>query len=360
MRRTIHVGDEFGRWTVIAILRQGSTGKSTCRCECGTVRDVSNSNLLYGQSRSCGCLSKDVNRGNRYGVTHGLSKTRLYHVWSSIVSRCYNHDDRAYENYGGRGIVMCDEWRNDFKAFYDWAMSNGYDPSAPKGVCTIDRIDNDGIYSPENCRWVDMQTQSNNTRCCKIVTYKGNEYTIAQLARKSGMGTATMWQRLSRGMSVEEAVETPLKNAAWKTEKRREYRQAVNLVDSNENIIAHFESISDAASQTGQSSTGITNTCKGIQKSTGGMIFRYADTNGNSVMCSFTPTAPPSTRTGGRHSYKVDMLDLEGNLIQTFNSQKDAAAFMGKSSTSVINRCCRGRIGSAYGYVWRYSVEAAE
>lgn len=95
---------------------------------------------------------------------HGLYKSRLYWVWHSMKDRCYNPKATSYKHYGGRGIKVCDEWKNSFKAFYDWAYSNGYDENAPRNKCTIDRINNDGDYEPSNCRWVDAKIQASNQR----------------------------------------------------------------------------------------------------------------------------------------------------------------------------------------------------
>ena len=93
---------------------------------------------------------------------HGKTNTRLFNVWRGMKRRCHSTSDKNYDIYGGRGIAVCDEWRNNFQAFYDWAMANGYDENAPTGQCTIDRVDNDKGYSPDNCRWVDMKVQNNN------------------------------------------------------------------------------------------------------------------------------------------------------------------------------------------------------
>ena len=144
--------------------RHGSTAHGRARwlaqCDCGNQIVVNGFNLVAGSTKSCGCLSRDV-KANQHR-THGKRNTRLYHVWSNMKYRCYNPNDKRYDRYGGRGITVCDEWRNDFQVFFDWAMANGYDENAPKGQCTIDRIDNSKGYSPDNCRWTDITTQNNN------------------------------------------------------------------------------------------------------------------------------------------------------------------------------------------------------
>ena len=155
-------GQHFGRLTVIR--REGSdlNGSATwfCQCMCGSDCVVRGASLRNGFTNSCGCLHKELSGKNL--VTHRKSKTRLHTVWKSMKTRCYNPHSNSYEYYGKRGITICVEWLHDFQAFYDWSMENGYDENAPKGQCTIDRIDNDKGYSPDNCRWVDMKAQNNN------------------------------------------------------------------------------------------------------------------------------------------------------------------------------------------------------
>lgn len=135
---------------------------------------------------------------------HGLCKSRLYRTWTHMIGRCYNATDAAYDNYGGRGIVMCNEWKNSFCSFYDWALENGYNDSL-----TIDRIDVDGNYCPENCRWVDQKTQQNNRRDNVFVEYNGKRITVAQLAEITGAKPASLRRRLKTGWSVEKIVNTP-------------------------------------------------------------------------------------------------------------------------------------------------------
>jgi hypothetical protein len=117
--------------------------------------------LREGSIKSCGCLEKE----NRLeaNTTHGGASTRLYGVWLGIRKRCFNVNEPAYPNYGGRGITVCSEW-NDYSKFREWALKSGYDKNAPRGKCTLDRINVDGNYEPSNCRWVDMKVQRQNQR----------------------------------------------------------------------------------------------------------------------------------------------------------------------------------------------------
>lgn len=163
-----YTGERFGRLVALSRADDYISPSGTrhvqwlCRCDCGNETVVDVCQLVGGKTKSCGCLHKEkLETGN---VVHGGRKDRLYKVYANMKNRCYNKNSKDYPYYGGRGICICEEWLDNYSAFKEWAYRSGYDESACKGECTIDRIDVDGDYSPKNCRWVDMATQSRNRR----------------------------------------------------------------------------------------------------------------------------------------------------------------------------------------------------
>lgn len=202
-------GQKFGHLTVLRRVYKPNSKRVywECQCDCPdkTITVVEAYKLITGHTKSCGHLIKEA------ATTHGDSKSRLYEVWRGMIKRCYNINNSAYCNYGGRGILICDEWmgENGYENFKDWAMANGYDPNAEKGECTIDRIDNDKGYSPDNCRFVSMKTQMNNRRTTRYVDYNGEKIPEAEFARIHDMNISTVRSRLNRGMTGEEILNTP-------------------------------------------------------------------------------------------------------------------------------------------------------
>lgn len=182
-----------------------------CRCDCGNVVRTNASELNASRVQSCGCLQREKASQclSAMKTTHGKSNSRLYAIWSSMKLRCLNRNCKEYRLYGGRGISICEEWLNDFYAFYTWAFQTGYEEDAPRGQCTIDRIDVDGDYCPENCRWVTQIEQCNNRQKNRYVEVAGQCKTIAEWARVTGIPYRTIWDRLKSGWSPSQAVSQP-------------------------------------------------------------------------------------------------------------------------------------------------------
>lgn len=174
-----------------------------CKCECGKTTIVRADSLKNGKTKSCGCiLSKTTKK--RFTI-HGMYASRIYNCWKAMKHRCYLKSNAKYALYGARGIIVCEEWKNNFKAFYDWAITNGYSDNL-----TLDRIDSNGNYEPSNCRWATSIEQNNNTKRNHFVTYNNQTRTIAEWARLLNMNYSTLMARLCKGWSIEKAITTPI------------------------------------------------------------------------------------------------------------------------------------------------------
>lgn len=192
-------GQRFGRLTVIGVDDRG-TQKTYfyCQCDCGNVKSIRSDSLLNGAIRSCGCLKKEQDRVNlEANHSHKMSKTRLYEIWQGMKGRCYNIHNARYASYGGKGITVCDEWKDDFSIFYKWAIDNGYSEEL-----TIDRIDNCGGYSPANCRWATQKEQALNRDTNIKITIGNATKTLAEWCEIFGVEYKTVSARLKRGNEI--------------------------------------------------------------------------------------------------------------------------------------------------------------
>lgn len=151
----------------------------------------------------------------------GYSKTRLYMVYSLMLQRTENTNDKDYRNYGGRGIKVCDEWKKDFMLFRNWAYNNGYDEKAPKGKCTLDRINVDGNYEPSNCRWVTSKQQANNRRKNKYLTHNNETFTISEWSEKLDISSRTILKRIRMGWDVDKTLTTPVDKKYSRSKENR-------------------------------------------------------------------------------------------------------------------------------------------
>jgi hypothetical protein len=206
-------GKRFGRWLVLS----PSNGdiKSLywdCRCDCGTERSISGLSLRSGNSSSCGCFCKE--QTSRANTTHGHRRdgktTRTLKSRESMIQRCCNPRNSAYKNYGGRGIAVCERWLDKEIGFDNFLEDMG---ECPSNIHQIDRIDNDGPYFPENCRWATPEEQSNNRRSNHKITFRGETHNLKEWSKLLLISDATLKARIDRyGWSIERAFTTPVKH----------------------------------------------------------------------------------------------------------------------------------------------------
>lgn len=183
-------GATFNYLTVLELAKVKDRAYWKCICKCGNTTVVAGNDLIRGTTKSCGCRKRETKN-----VKHGMRYTRLYRIWWGICKRCYNSNCKEFKNYGGRGIFMCDEWKNDFRNFYQWAQQSGYDDT----LC-IDRIDNDGNYSPENCRWTTPKQQANNRRNTVYFEHDDVSHSLTEWAKIKGINRDTAYSRYWRMM----------------------------------------------------------------------------------------------------------------------------------------------------------------
>lgn len=206
MRLIDLTGQRFGRLTVTERAADYVSPKGhhkvqwRCQCDCGNEVIVRGSSMRGNITQSCGCLHNELCAERK--TVHGLCYTRLNRIWQSMKSRCYNSKQKRYAKYGGKGITICEEWLHNFQAFYDWAMANGY-----RDDLSIDRIDGDKGYYPENCRWASNKEQTRNRSITRRITINGETRPLMEWCEQLGKKYKIILKRLSRGWTPEEALE---------------------------------------------------------------------------------------------------------------------------------------------------------
>lgn len=207
------INQKFGRLTVISeaprVYDKSNHSRRMWNCifDCGNKKIVPTERLKSGITKSCGCLRSEVTI--KKSTTHGKSRTRLYKIFKMMVDRCYNHSSSAYQHYGGREIKICQEWMDDFMNFYNWAMANGY-----KENLTIERVNVNGNYCPENCKWITQNEQMRNRTNTHFVKYRGEIMTLSEASRKFNIdrGTIRKYEKIFDG-DAEKAIDNILHNS---------------------------------------------------------------------------------------------------------------------------------------------------
>lgn len=236
------IGKRIGRLTVLRRISDDDCemkdGEFECLCDCGNTVVTKYRRLMNNKYPSCGCWEKEI---KSYEEERSRIRNRLKSVWKGMIRRCYDENNKSYKNYGARGVTVCDEWRNDFEAFFEWAMSSGYDPNAKRMGCTLDRVDPAGVYSPENCRWTNMAQQQQNKRTNFLISYKGKEQCLSAWCLELDIKESAIRSRLSKGWTVERAFETPIRKS------REEKTYAYNGEDKTLHEWAHEYGLTDSA-----------------------------------------------------------------------------------------------------------------
>lgn len=304
-------GRKFGRLKVIkmADYRKGVRVVWVCQCDCGNIIDIPGVNLTRKNgTKSCGCISKK----------HGMFGTRIYNVWHTMKERCYVKTQTSYNNYGGRGIKVCDEWQ-EFIQFMEWAYANGYDENAKRGECTLDRIDPNGNYCPENCRWVDWSVQANNKNTNVFIEHNGVVDTLSNHARREGISPTLAEERKIKGKTTEEIF------AKKKEPKKLYYKGSytkINDICKKEGISRYV--IEQRVLKKGENLEEVIESVKSKRRR-------------------------PMIR-----NRPVFQYDLNGNFMFEWSKGASQAGKKLGINPDAIRNCCLGYSKTSNGYIWRY------
>lgn len=266
------IGVKYGRLTAIKIVEGKKPIYWLCQCDCGNYDEVRASNLQSGAVKSCGCLN------NEAITKHNQAHSRLYKVFNSLKQRCINPNNKGYKNYGARGIKVCEEWldkESGFINFYNWAMANGYDENAKFQECTIDRIDVNGNYEPNNCRWISNKEQALNKTDSRTFKYKGRKQTLKEWSKELNVSYKTLQYHTHKGQSIEEILSGINQRECYKNTRR------VVLINKDSNdIFGEFDNIYEACKKIGLKRSQTSSAYKaanGDRKHSYGYIWRYVD-----------------------------------------------------------------------------------
>ena len=204
MKRENLTNKKFGRLTAIKHCIIKDRSYWLCKCDCGKSKTIYLGSLKKGISKSCGCLNKELAAERQR--KHGMYKTKFYGIWLNMKNRCLNKKDYRYNTWGGRGIAVCDKWL-DFQGFYDDMYQSYQQHIKENDYTSIDRIDNDGNYCKENCRWATLKEQNNNKRTNKLITYNNKTMSVKEWSNKLNINYATLYQRIYKlNWSVKKAL----------------------------------------------------------------------------------------------------------------------------------------------------------
>jgi hypothetical protein len=245
-------GEKFGRLEVVERIKKNKRiyYKCICNCESGTEKLIRSDSLTSGKTVSCGCYNSEITSeiSKINNTTHGMSKTKIYNVWGHMISRCENKDTWSYKNYGGRGIIICKEWRSDFMNFYQWSMENGY-----KEGLTIERIDVNGNYEPRNCRWATQLEQANNKTSTLYIEIDGVTKSSTEWDRLNNLPINCVAQRYRHGKRGRDLIRPLRENLKKQSghkyitwyEKLRKWRFGLKI-DGKAKHLGYFDDLQDA------------------------------------------------------------------------------------------------------------------
>ena len=340
-RVNIQEGDRFGYLTVIREVEPNITPCGTvqrkflCKCDCGNDVVRTMSTLHKSKNQSCGC--KQLTLGDRVRkYTKEQRESFLYSTWHGMKQRCLDPNSSHYAHYGGRGITICDEWLYDYTKFYDWALENG----ACKQL-TIDRIDLNGNYEPSNCRWVDVETQMNNTSQNRFIEYNGERLTLIQWSRRTGIKESAIRTRLDKyGYSIGQAL--GYEPHTTKVIDRSHTRKIVNQYSLSGEFIKQWASVQEASESLGISVRAIQLCVTGFYQSGGGYIWKY----------------PNGARVYKQRRKRVIQYSLDGKFIAEHDDVFVASKVTGVNHETIRDICKGRRITRRIKFIFKFKEDA--